>query len=246
MYLVGEAAFDVHRRRAGAEIVTLKRGELIVSVRGLARVFGWGKSKVSTFLGHLVEAKMLLDTFADSNRTPLGTVYSVVNYDTYNPVENSGADSNGDRSADSNGDADGYTREEVKNVVTASDDKSSGASPVVENSETEKSDELRGEFAQLVRKHLWQSKEPPAKDWTMGREFSIRDRLLAQGESPEIINSVVARYRGDPATMKVYWAKDSRPRWEIDKNECLKSQPARVPKGLPTVGEILSELGGAA
>ena len=80
----------------------------------------------------------------------------------------------------------------------------------------------------------------------MGREYSIRDNLIAKGERPEIINSVVAGYRGDPATMKVYWAKDSRPRWEIDKNECLKSQPARVPKGLPTVGEILSELGGAA
>ena len=124
--------------------------------------------------------------------------------------------------------------------------KDTGASPVVENSENEQSDEFRGEFAQLVRRHLWQSKEPPAKDWTMGREYSIRDRLIAQGESPEIINAVYERYRGPPATGKIYWAKDSRPRWEIDKNECLKSQPARVPKGLPTVGEVLSELGGAA
>lgn len=125
-------------------------------------------------------------------------------------------------------------------------DKSTGASPVVENSKNENSDELRGEFALIVRKHLWQSKDAPSSAWTMGREFNIRDMLIERGESPETINGVYSRYRGPPATGKIYYAKNSRPRWEIAKSEYLKSLPAIVPKALSTVGDVLQEMGGAA
>ena len=136
--------------------------------------------------------------------------------------------------------SDGSLSSSLSSTVNPTDDESSGASSDVDNSESEK---LRGEFAQLVRKHLWQSKDPPSKGWTMGREYSIRKAMIAQKQDPQIINGVIAMYRGDKCTMKVYWAKNSRPRWEIDKGAYLKAQPVTVRQALNSAAEILNEMG---
>jgi len=117
--------------------------------------------------------------------------------------------------------------------------KDTGASSDVDNSEKEK---LRGEFAQLVREHLWQSKDPPSKGWSMGREISVRGRLIGEGQSPLVINGVVERYKGEPATMRIYWSKQCRPRWEQDKNAYLKSLPPKAIKLSPKASDILSAM----
>lgn len=64
---------------ANGHAVTVPRGHVLASVRMLAGRWQWPKSTVSEFLIALQEA----DSTADTSRTPLGTLYRIVNYDTY-------------------------------------------------------------------------------------------------------------------------------------------------------------------
>ena len=122
-----------------------------------------------------------------------------------------------------------YT-EEV--TVKGSVSKDTGQQPDVENSE--------GDFCALVRKYLWQSKTPPSKKWSMKNEISIRRALVKQGEDPEVINGVVAQYQGEPATMRLYWAKEARQQWSIGKGRYLQSlPPAKKPLSATKLGDVL-------
>ena len=63
--------------------VKYKRGELIASLRFLTERWGWGKTKVETFIKYLIAEKMI------TKRTPKGTTQTVITickYETYNLV----------------------------------------------------------------------------------------------------------------------------------------------------------------
>lgn len=84
-------------------------------------------------------------------------------------------------------------------------DKSTGASPDVENS-------VGDVFAPLVRGHLWQSKNPPdsaPNGWNMGRELNVVKHLLREFDS-ELLADAFTRYRGDPISSVVWWKKGNR------------------------------------
>jgi DNA-binding transcriptional MocR family regulator len=75
--------------------VNLGRGELVVSLRSLAKRWAWHRSSVERLLNTLKKRGMIRERNRDTNRdsdgtpteTPLGTVYVIVNYDTYNTQE---------------------------------------------------------------------------------------------------------------------------------------------------------------
>lgn len=79
------------------QVVPLKRGELVASIRFLADRWRWSRGKVSRFMELLQNPHIAkIETVRE---TPGGTVYRVVSYDTYaNP---------GDSRRDTNGAADG-------------------------------------------------------------------------------------------------------------------------------------------
>lgn len=81
-----------HRpRRVGGTHITLARGELVTSVRTLAKRWVWSKSRVHRFLGELDHEDMLKAAAG----TASGTVYRVVSYDTYAPAWDSTRDTGG-------------------------------------------------------------------------------------------------------------------------------------------------------
>lgn len=59
-------------------IVTIKRGQKLTSLSKLAKKWGWTRNRVDRFLVLLAEADMVT-----SDRTPSGTVLTVVNYDNF-------------------------------------------------------------------------------------------------------------------------------------------------------------------
>lgn len=61
----------------------LERGELLASVRFLAERWRWGRGTVHDYLKRLEN----LGRIAERRAGHRGTVYMVVNYDTYNPAE---------------------------------------------------------------------------------------------------------------------------------------------------------------
>lgn len=72
----------------------LARGEVLISVSHLANAMGWKhRSRASRFLTRLCEEDMMRKI----RETPHGTVYAVVNYDTYAVLRNSHGDSSAPR-----------------------------------------------------------------------------------------------------------------------------------------------------
>ena len=96
--------------------------------------------------------------------------------------------------------------------------------------------ELRGEAARLIRKHLWQSSTPPAPyhggpGWNMGRDLSIWNRLVAEGNDPETVNgaiTVVRKLTGihGPMTLVIFYGRGgkTRPIFEQCKARWLKTE----------------------
>lgn len=66
-------------RRVGGTLISLERGELVGSVRTFAGRWKWSKSRVHRFLSELDGQEMLKTV----SGTRDGTVYRVVNYETY-------------------------------------------------------------------------------------------------------------------------------------------------------------------
>ena len=73
------AAWKTHRKLVGAEQLTIRRGEFVASERFLARRWGWTRAKVRRFLASASEASEIRPI----NETTSGTIYSVVNYSSY-------------------------------------------------------------------------------------------------------------------------------------------------------------------
>ena len=74
----------------------LKRGEILLSIRTMADRWGWSKSRTSRFIIGLTS--VLSSGTPDGpmmeqvSGTPNGTVYRIVNYDTYNPRQSTERD----------------------------------------------------------------------------------------------------------------------------------------------------------
>jgi hypothetical protein len=78
IWLIEEAAWKTARRRVGAVIVDVQRGQLAASVRFLAEAWGWSKSRVERFLGRLTNEQMI-GTHAGTGVT----IITICNYDKY-------------------------------------------------------------------------------------------------------------------------------------------------------------------
>jgi hypothetical protein len=76
------ACFKPYRYPTHYGIVELERGELVASQRFLADRWGWGHWQVRTFLSKCLK----LTRLSTQRETQAGTVYLIVNYDTYQSV----------------------------------------------------------------------------------------------------------------------------------------------------------------
>lgn len=76
--LIGRANWKTSERMVGAELVRVKRGQLITSEGALAARWGWSKRKVRRFLLTLEAAQML-----SKKGTTKGTTLTIENYGKY-------------------------------------------------------------------------------------------------------------------------------------------------------------------
>jgi hypothetical protein len=82
-WLIERAAFRDTSASVGGVHVDLKRGQVAVSIRFLARAWGWGDKRVQRFLGVLRSVRMVT-----TEATTGVTVITLCNYDRYQfPVE---------------------------------------------------------------------------------------------------------------------------------------------------------------
>lgn len=86
--------------------IRLARGELVTSLRILAKEWGWSKNKVDRFINQLVELKMV-----EKRDSSLLKVF-IVNYGKYQPLEEAGGTRKGQRRDTSN------NSEERKKLIT--------------------------------------------------------------------------------------------------------------------------------
>ncbi len=93
----------------------LERGQLLVSVRTLGDRWAWSKSRVERFISEL-EARTAIGTVCG---TPDGTIYQIVNYDTYAVGSTNVGDSKRDTERDSSGTAAGQEQEGKKETRTS-------------------------------------------------------------------------------------------------------------------------------
>lgn len=101
--------------------------------------------------------------------------------------------------------------------------------------------ELRGEAAALIRQHLWRSKSPPQvpadmnhdpRPWHMGRDLSIWNALVREGNDPETVNGAITKVRKllsripGPMTMHIFYSNGgkTRPIFEQSKSAWLRDQ----------------------
>ena len=85
----------------------LGRGEVLGAVRHLAKRWGWSKSRVERFINDL-STRTQIETVRG---TPRGTIYRIVNYDTYASPTNCDRDIFRDRERDTSGTAAGQEQQ---------------------------------------------------------------------------------------------------------------------------------------
>lgn len=90
LWLVSEAAWKLHRKRADGKVIDLERGQLCHSVRFMAEAWQWSKSRVDRFLGRLENRDMIKRP--SGTRTP---VITICNYDAFQRVALPERDNNG-------------------------------------------------------------------------------------------------------------------------------------------------------
>ena len=110
---------------------------------------------------------------------------------------------------------------------------------------------LRGDAATLIRRHLWQSKRPPnsgGRVWHMGRDLSIWNALVREGEDPETVNGAIAKVRAltnisGPMTLHIFYSSSgkTRPIFEQAKSKWLAEQKANP----QTFKQILGDMADA-
>jgi DNA-binding transcriptional MocR family regulator len=77
-WLISEAAWKPRRRSIDGRMVPLGRGQLVASVRHMARIWGWDKARVERFLGRL-KTEAMIKTSTDTGIT----VITICNYEEY-------------------------------------------------------------------------------------------------------------------------------------------------------------------
>ena len=114
--------------------------------------------------------------------------------------------------------------------------------------------ELRGEAAALIRKYLWLSKTPPmmnvqdSRPWTMGRDLSMWNALVKEGNDPEEINGAITVVRKrtrivGPMTMHIFYsnAGKTRPIFEQCKSAWLSEQDKKPKRFVDVLKEIVAD-----
>lgn len=81
LWLVSAAAWKARDVHMGQTRISLERGQLIFSLRYLAKRWRWSPMKVSRFLRTILNNGMVAE-----NRTPDGTLITIKNYDKYQVV----------------------------------------------------------------------------------------------------------------------------------------------------------------
>ncbi|MCK5316282.1 MAG: hypothetical protein KAJ55_00130 [Anaerolineales bacterium] len=77
--LINMAAHEPFEKPVKIDLIKLERGEFLASLRYLASRWGWSKNKVAAYF-RLILKRSQIETVRG---TPHGTVYRIVNYDTY-------------------------------------------------------------------------------------------------------------------------------------------------------------------
>ena len=88
------------------ELIIIKRGQILTSIRGLAEKWRWSVNKVYRFI-KLLESDSMLKKESDKDRTLL----TLVNYSVYQDRENTNEHSNEYSSGNSDGNSDGNSNE---------------------------------------------------------------------------------------------------------------------------------------
>lgn len=87
LWLIARAAWKPSIQKVKRGALTVGRGELAATVRGLAQAWGWSPAAVQRFLGALKREKMIrvccTDTSADTLRSTRGMVITVCNYEKF-------------------------------------------------------------------------------------------------------------------------------------------------------------------
>lgn len=78
LWLIGDAAWKPHKRRAGRVIVDLKRGQTAHATRFLATKWKWSEARVRRFLNRLK-----IDAMVELQATRETTQITICNYDKY-------------------------------------------------------------------------------------------------------------------------------------------------------------------
>lgn len=90
LWLVSEAAWKPHGKRADGKVVDLKRGQLVHAVRFMAEAWQWSKSRVDRFLDRLENRDMIKRD--RGTRTPIITICK---YDAFQRVSLPDRDNSG-------------------------------------------------------------------------------------------------------------------------------------------------------
>jgi hypothetical protein len=94
LWIISSAAWkDTVRRGARGQVIPIKRGQLHTSLRGMATVFNWSKSRVDRFLNVLE-----IGTAIERKSGQSGCVLTVCNYDKYQSNETGQRDTSGTQS----------------------------------------------------------------------------------------------------------------------------------------------------
>jgi len=83
--LIQLATHEPFQKPMKNDLIPLARGDVLVSLRYLAKRWGWSKDKVARFITLMRNRSQLAIVEKNGSQiaTPHGTVYHVVNYDTY-------------------------------------------------------------------------------------------------------------------------------------------------------------------
>ena len=109
--LIQRASFAEHQQLIDGQIITLKRGQQIASVRYLSKRWSWSKGKVERFLDGLAHDQML-----HRKQGHRQTILTLCNYDSYNSTRDSDGDSDGTVTGTPTGTPTGTKDKKVKKV----------------------------------------------------------------------------------------------------------------------------------
>lgn len=116
LWLISEAAWKPRPWRTEGQIIELQRGQLCHSVRYMADVWQWSKSRVDRYLSRLEKAQMI-GTIAGQWYGTKTSVLSICNYDDFQRVAMPERDNHGTMERDNSGTTAGQNKDikELKN-----------------------------------------------------------------------------------------------------------------------------------